>query len=1651
MRKNILKFVYALALLFVAGLPAESSAQFSNPGFEDGTLSGWTATSSTSVVSGFNQQSWLVTPANTRMARIEPASGTSRSSTETFLGLTAGALTNMNASVINGSTNYGSIKQSVFLGAGQTVNVYWNYVSQDYSPYNDGVFASLVGPGYQQLQLLAVTVNSFSSPGTIVTGSYGSTGWHSASFTAGAAGTYTLGLGCFNYSDQAVNPILFVDDAAGGTSAPGQPVVTTDAATGVTSTAAVTGGNVTSDGGAAVSARGVAYGTSPVPTTANNFTTDGTGTGAFTSNLSGLSMGTTYYVRSYATNSAGTSYGNEVSFTTASLPPAGALDFDGVDDYVRIANPYNSFGNELTVEWTAIIDPSSGMGSGISQSAENVNTSMQWLMHYVPGYHVVQFYINDNGVSRDIEVPVTPGWHKYTGVASPAGMKFYKDGVLVSSSPVGVTNHLVNEPNSVIALGKDSRFATQRFMKGQIDEVRIWNRALCEGEITNNVGCELSLPQNGLVEYYRFNQGLIGGNNTAVTTLTDLSASGKNGTLQNFALTGGTSDWVAGNASGTCAAFVPPVATITPVGGATGCGSVVLNANTGSGNTYQWKLTGNNIANANNSSYTATVSGSYSVDVTKTGCTATSSPLSVTVNTMPAFSACPSNMNANTTPASCNAVVNYATSATGIPAPAITYTLTGATTASSSGNGSGLSFNKGVTNVLVKATNSCGTAQCSFTVTVTDNVNPSVAAQNITAYLGASGTATITPSQVNNGSSDNCGTLNLSLVGAGSTTGTICAIGIEHGSDAVLTAPAGATISAVNFASYGTPNGSCGNFTTSGCHSSSSMSVVSSLAIGQNSVTIPASNTLFGDPCFGTGKRLYIQATYTMPKVSSLTYNCSNLGANTVTLVGTDGANNTSTTTATVTVLDTTKPVLTIPSGITVSCDGSTATSATGMASATDNCGATVSYVDASTQDANVNNAGHYNYVITRTWTATDASNNSVSANQAITVQDVTKPGITVPANVTLNCQDDNSTTANGTATGTDNCSPVAITYSDASTQDANVNNAGHYNYVITRTWTATDVTGNSISADQVITVQDVTKPGITVPANVTLNCQDDNSTSANGTATGTDNCSPVAITYSDASTQNANVNSAAHYNYVITRTWTATDVTGNATSANQVITVQDITKPGITVPASVTLNCQDDNSTTANGTATGTDNCSPVAITYSDASTQNANVNNAGYYNYVITRTWTATDVTGNSTSADQTITVQDVTKPGITVPANVTLNCQDDNSTTANGTATGTDNCSPVAITYSDASTQNANANNAGHYNYVITRTWTATDVTGNATSANQVITVQDITAPSITCPANATVSCKTSVADNGSATGSDNCAPVAITSSDVSTQNSNPANSGYYNYTITRTWKATDVSGNFTTCDQVITVHALNNAAVAVSPVNTINANHQIHTIYLGYGPQSVTLSSTVQDGVGPRNYSWTPITGCATPASANASMSPLVSTVYTVTITDATGCSITQSMPVQVIDVRCGNKVKICHYPPGNPANTQQQCLPTSAIAAHLAHGCVLGDCPSNKNSGTGDGEEGDNHGVKAMVTTDVKVYPNPNTGAFTVELPAGLEKSEVVITDMAGKVIQKQTALEGNKLQFDLGPVARGMYMLHLTNGSQNFRTRISVQ
>lgn len=129
------------------------------------------------------------------------------------------------------------------------------------------------------------------------------------------------------------------------------PTVATSAMSSVEPEGALAGGDVTSDGGAAVTLRGVAYGTDANPTTAANTATAGSGTGVFGVELEGLAPNTTYHVRAFATNSVGTAYGNDVSFTTPKLPQT--ILFAGPAEHVY-GEP--AFGLEATASSSLPVD-----------------------------------------------------------------------------------------------------------------------------------------------------------------------------------------------------------------------------------------------------------------------------------------------------------------------------------------------------------------------------------------------------------------------------------------------------------------------------------------------------------------------------------------------------------------------------------------------------------------------------------------------------------------------------------------------------------------------------------------------------------------------------------------------------------------------------------------------------------------------------------------------------------------------------------------------------------------------------------------------------------------------------------------------------------------------------------------------------------------------------------------------------------------------------------------------------------------------------------------------------------------------------------------------------------------------------------------------
>ena len=120
------------------------------------------------------------------------------------------------------------------------------------------------------------------------------------------------------------------------------PLLSTDSVTAISFSSATCGGNVTNSGGSPVTARGLCWSTSSNPTTSDSHSSNSRGTGAFASNINGLTKNTFYYVRSYATNSLGTAYGNEVSFSTLTYAEhyVGEIFGGGIIFYIDSANQY---------------------------------------------------------------------------------------------------------------------------------------------------------------------------------------------------------------------------------------------------------------------------------------------------------------------------------------------------------------------------------------------------------------------------------------------------------------------------------------------------------------------------------------------------------------------------------------------------------------------------------------------------------------------------------------------------------------------------------------------------------------------------------------------------------------------------------------------------------------------------------------------------------------------------------------------------------------------------------------------------------------------------------------------------------------------------------------------------------------------------------------------------------------------------------------------------------------------------------------------------------------------------------------------------------------------------------------------------------------
>ncbi|MEP7376328.1 MAG: HYR domain-containing protein [Chitinophagaceae bacterium] len=640
------------------------------------------------------------------------------------------------------------------------------------------------------------------------------------------------------------------------------------------------------------------------------------------------------------------------------------------------------------------------------------------------------------------------------------------------------------------------------------------------------------------------------------------------------------------------------------------------------------------------------------------------------------------------------------------------------------------------------------------------------------------------------------------------------------------------------------------------------------------------------------------------------------VGVTTITYTATDASGNITTQSFTVTVKDVQPPTIT-------GCPGNISVSST-----TNTCGAQVIYQQPNATDncgglgvtMQINNPAYLPGsvfpvgVSTVTWTATDAANNTATCTFTVTVTDGTPPVITCPANISSG-NDPGLCSALLTitpATAIDNCSATVMV--EGVRSDALALNQPFPAGITTITWTATDLSNNSSTCTQTVTVTDTQKPTLTCPANIMAGSGSNicGAVINYPAAIVSDNCTAsnlVNVVYSMPSGSTFPLGTT-------TVTVTATDAANNSSSCTFTVTVTDQTAPVVTCPATVNVS----NTTGFCGAfvtypaATATDNCTPsgaILITYSQAS---------GTFFPVGTTpvTVTAADANGNSSTCTFNVVVADAQAPSITCPANViTNNDLDQCGAVVNFAANATDNCPGTVISYSK------NPNTLFPIG-TTTVTVTATDAANNTSTCTFDVTVNDIQVPVITCKpdiiVNAPVGQCSALVTIVNATATDNCVPFVGKFRSDGLLITAPYPVG----TTTITWFALDAASNQATCTQKIIVKD------ATPPSITCPATVIVNNTVGQCGASVNPGTPTVTDDCSSATYA-----GVRSDFLALNAIYPVGTTIITWTATDGSGNTASCTQAVTVIDAQ--DPVITCN-PSINTTNDPNQCGASLTINA-----------------------------------------------------------------------------------------------------------------
>ncbi len=273
-----------------------------------------------------------------------------------------------------------------------------------------------------------------------------------------------------------------------------------------------------------------------------------------------LASGTGYRIRVVSSSPAliGTLSNNFISISTCEAL-AKALHFDGQNDWVDVKPTKGLTQFPITME--AMIKPE-------LRSEGNVFYPNNVISNDIPSLHGLGFGANvyaggskivvqyENGFREIATNLIANQWVHIAVVYTATTIQTYVNGNLIDtfsylSQPLNGSTHLyIGKHNN------DINYATRRFFKGAIDEVRIWNKALTSGEILLSRNCEINGNDSGLLLNYDFNIGLANANNLGRTTVTDKTANALHGILSDFALSGSTSNWISpGSVNSQCISY----------------------------------------------------------------------------------------------------------------------------------------------------------------------------------------------------------------------------------------------------------------------------------------------------------------------------------------------------------------------------------------------------------------------------------------------------------------------------------------------------------------------------------------------------------------------------------------------------------------------------------------------------------------------------------------------------------------------------------------------------------------------------------------------------------------------------------------------------------------------------------------------------------------------------------------------------------------------------------------------------------------------------------------------------------------------------------------------------------------------------------------